>query len=197
MDCYTTPVAKSKDSAVDVEAVEFPEDGGDAAFAKQQAEALIHYKLTGVNDLGYIDTTRDQEPDIAPEFGVAPHPELANPAPPRTSFSGRALDSDAVPMVQEVEEKAENRAEATEKFNEQVQAREELFKEINSNSAVTGPVQRVVIVDEEAPSEVKDVPPVADESVKTAEGDASKQLSNASDGYEAGDVNDPAKSDKS
>ena len=44
---------------------------------------------------------------------------------------------------------------------------------------------RGLVVEAEEPSDVKDVPPLADESVKTAEGDASKQLSNASDGFVA------------
>jgi hypothetical protein len=45
-----------------------------------QNEALLKYKATGqVGD--YIDPTRDQEIDIAPHFGDAPHPELHNPEP--------------------------------------------------------------------------------------------------------------------
>lgn len=187
MACYTTDVAKSKDnkSADGAEIVEVVHPGGDNVdqeFLDQQNAALIHYKLTGVNDQGYIDTTRDQEPDIAPEFGVSPHPELANPAPPRESFSGRALDPKAVPMVKDAESKEEDAKEATERFNEQMQAREELFQ-ATKDTAVVGPLQRVVIVDEPEASDVKDVPPVADESVKSSEGDASAQLSNASDGY--------------
>jgi hypothetical protein len=182
-------VAKAKDKSEDlVVEVEHPGADADQAFLDEQNKALIEYKLTGVNR-GYVDTTRDQEPDIAPELGVAPHPELINPAPPRESFSGRALDPQAVPMVQSAEEKQENRKEATEKFNEQQEAREELFKAINSAPDL-GPVQRVVVVDEEKPSDVKDVPPTADESVKTAEGDSSKQLSNASDGFVAEDAKD-------
>ena len=193
--CYTTPVAKAKDNK-ELEVVEavHPEGDADAEFLAQQDHALLVLKATGVNSEGYIDTTRDQEPDIAPEFGVSPHPENFNPAPPRSSFSGRALDENAVPMVQSVDEKEENRKEATEAFNEQVQAREELFKAINSAPDL-GPVQRVVVVEEEKQSDVKDVPPTADESVKTAQGDASAQLSNASDGYVAEDAKDAKKSD--
>lgn len=48
---------------------------------EEQAEALLAYRVSGEMGI-YRDQSRDQEPDIAPELGVAPHPELANPAPP-------------------------------------------------------------------------------------------------------------------
>ena len=51
----------------------------------EQDEALWRYKETGkVGD--YKDPTRDQEWDIAPEYGVGPHPEQENPAPPAEGF---------------------------------------------------------------------------------------------------------------
>jgi pyruvate/2-oxoglutarate dehydrogenase complex dihydrolipoamide acyltransferase (E2) component len=43
-----------------------------------QDQALLDYRVSGINK-GYVDPSRDQEPDIAPEFGSAPHPELFNP----------------------------------------------------------------------------------------------------------------------
>lgn len=117
----------------------------DADFVKSQNEALTEYKLTGVNP-GYVDPTRDQEPDVAPEFGVHPHPELANPAPPAASFSGRALNPNLIPMVQGVEEKAENAKDATERFNEAQQAREELYKAVNRDGARTTPAATPVFL---------------------------------------------------
>lgn len=47
---------------------------------EEQARLLAEYRVSGINR-GYIDQSRDQEPDIAAEFGVAPHPELFNPVP--------------------------------------------------------------------------------------------------------------------
>lgn len=195
---YTDPVAenknKSKSNKTDHDIVEVKHPGADydAEFLEQQNAALQHYKLTGVNDQGYVDSTRDQEPDIAPEFGVSPHPELANPAPPRESFSGRALDEDAVPMVKSVDEKEEDGAEAVEAYNEYLQKRDELF-EATKDTPVVGPVQRVVVVEEKdvAADAVPDLP--ADGSMKVSQQSAvNAQLPNASDGVPTGD---DAKSD--
>lgn len=82
--------------------VAWPENVSDE-FYQRQDEALRHYKITG--EVGeFLDPLRDQEPDIAPEIGVAPHPELANPAPPKQAIS--AVPS-ASPVVTPVEDKEE------------------------------------------------------------------------------------------
>lgn len=170
----------STDSGLEIEKVEFPEDGGDAEFAQEQARLYTEYKLTGVNR-GWIDTTRDQEPDIAPEFGVAPHPELANPAPPSTSFSGHALNETAVPMVKSVEEKEEDGAEAVEAYNEYLQKRDELF-EATANTVVTAAAQPVYMVDGPEESGVTAPNEPADGSQKNSVNatGADAQLPNAS-----------------
>lgn len=59
----------------------------DASDTEAQDNALNNYKITGVVG-DYVDPTKDQEWDIAPEFGVAPHPELHNVAPPATAALG-------------------------------------------------------------------------------------------------------------
>ena len=175
--------------------VEVKHDADSADFVQEQNEALMHYRLTG--EAGkYVDPTRDQEPDIAPELGVAPHPDLANPAPPASSFSGRALDPNAVPMVQSAEEKEEQRADATEAFNKVVQEREEAFN-AGALSGTTGPAPvRVVVVDEddEPKAGLPSLP--ADESVKTVEGDSSAQLPQDLEAAGVVDSGDSDESDK-
>src|SRR6476469_5982410 len=52
----------------------------DVSDTESQDQALQKYKITGVVG-DYVDPTRDQEWDIAPEFGVAPHVELHNVSP--------------------------------------------------------------------------------------------------------------------
>jgi hypothetical protein len=162
-------VAKKKDNeSLDIVKVEHPGDEHDAAWLEDQNEKLVEYRLTGVNR-GYVDPTRDQEPDIAPEFGVSPHPELFNPAPPASSFSGRALDESKVPMVKDAKEKAEDAKEATEAFNEALQEREKLF-EATKDTVVSLPAQPVYVVDKPEASDVKaSAGPVGDESVVLAQ----------------------------
>lgn len=162
-------MAKSKSNdGLEIVKVEHPEGEGDQAFIEDQNEKLIEYRLTGVNR-GYIDPTRDQEPDIAPEFGVSPHPELFNPAPPAASFSGRALDEDKVPMVKDVEDKEADAKEATEAFNKAVQEREKLF-EATKDTVYSAPPIPVVVVEAEEKSDVKaSAGPVGDESVVLAQ----------------------------
>lgn len=64
---------------------------------EEQAAHLAEYKLTGVNR-GYIDQSRDQEPDIGGDLGQAPHPELFNPEPSELSnaVAGIGTKSDSV-----------------------------------------------------------------------------------------------------
>ncbi len=156
---------KVEGSSVPVTEVAYPESGANAEFLKAQDEALLHYRLTGESGV-YIDPLRDQEPDIAPELGVAPHPELANPAPPAAG-SGKALDVDSNPMVVPVNEKAENAKDATEAFNEALAEREEKFSALSGSDAA--PAQPVYMVD--APESGKEGPgsaPGPDESPKAA-----------------------------
>lgn len=56
-------------------------DTEDENYGRSQDEALLAYKVTGVVG-DFRDPLRDQEPDIAPEFGVSPQPELQNPPSP-------------------------------------------------------------------------------------------------------------------
>jgi hypothetical protein len=95
----------SNEGSVPVVAVEHPgEENTNDEFLKEQDEAYLEYRATGRQGK-YIDALRDQEPDIAPEFGVAPHPELANAAPPEGFYTGEALNPDANPVVRPFEEK--------------------------------------------------------------------------------------------
>jgi len=81
-------MAESKvDSTRDESAEKVKKSGGTLPVAvpdkdnvAAQDRALQAYKVTGVTG-DYVDPTRDQEWDIAPEFGVAPHPELHNVSP--------------------------------------------------------------------------------------------------------------------
>lgn len=98
--------------------VEVKPQGEDASegYLREQNEALQHYKVTGERGV-YVDPTRDQEPDIAPELGVSPHPELANPRAPEGPFTGVNLRAEDNPVLTSVEDKtkaseaAEKRAE--------------------------------------------------------------------------------------
>ena len=117
------PMAKKKDH---VEAI----DSDDLDIVEQN-EALLHYKVTG--EVGkFVDPLRDQEPDIAPERGVAPHPELFNPAPPKGSpFLGEAIDkskNDVVLSFDEKNKRAEDEAD-------RVQAVADAINESNEEAA--------------------------------------------------------------
>ena len=184
-------MAKSKKSeeGLEIVEVEHPGEDADAEFIREQNEALLAYKATGQPGK-YIDPTRDQEPDIAPELGVHPHPDLANPAPPASSFSGRALDVSANPMLKSADEKQEDAKEATEAFNERLKARDAAFE---AGLVDVGPApMRVVVVDADA-EEGEPVPALGpDESPKTAQGDPSAQLAT---GAEGGDADDDKRSD--
>ncbi len=158
---------KVKGSALPVVEVAIPEDD-DSDYAQGQNEALMHYRVTGEAGV-YIDPTRDQEPDIAPELGVAPHPDMANPAPPESSFSGQALEVDSNAVLVPVKEKEKNAKDETKAFNEAVQAREEYAK--NQPTASTAGANPVYIVDGPATSgdaTVTSLP--ADESPKSRAG---------------------------
>ena len=176
-----------------IKEVKHEADGGQKWHDEQNA-ALMHYRLTG--DVGvYVDPTRDQEPDIAPELGVAPHPELANPAPPAASFSGRALNPDTNPMVSSVEEKEESSKEATEAFNEALAEREEKLKNLQSASDFPAGAQPVYIVErEEAKEGVPALPP--DESPKAREQNPEDQLPQDLEAAGVVDAESDADSDK-
>jgi len=134
----------------------------DASDTKAQDRALQNYKITGVVG-DYVDPTRDQEWDIAPEFGVAPHPELHNvspnpdhagkpgmglPAPTQAGYGGNPT---AATKALPVEEKAK-RAEELDKetgdapVSERLAAgRPDLRGNANASTAV-GPPQQVEVV---------------------------------------------------
>lgn len=171
-------MAKDKDNDLIVEVEHSSGEDGSAkdhqAWLDEQNKALMHYRLTGEAGV-YVDPTRDQEPDIAPELGVAPHPDLANPAPPAASFSGRALNPASNPMVLPADEKEENAKEATEAFNEALAEREEKLANLSKVSDFPAGAQPVYIVErEEAEEGVPSLPP--DESPKAVNQNPDDQL---------------------
>lgn len=173
-------MAKKSDDLVQEVVHPDNDDSVDAAkFADEQNKALMHYRLTGEAGV-YIDPTRDQEPDIAPELGVAPHPDLANPAPPKSSFSGRALNPDTNSMVLPADEKEENAKEATEAFNEALAEREEKLANLR-DTGFGGPAPMpVVVVEAQEPKEGVPALP-ADESPKAVNQTPDDQLNQTFD----------------
>lgn len=148
-DSAVTEVKLEDEASVGVQRVEVPDEPS-AEYLKEQDAALLHYKLTGEAGV-YVDPSRDQETDIAPELGVSPHPELANPAPPKSSISAVAARGS---VVQPVEEKEERGDEAT---SEALAAREEAAAQGGLLGAPVG-AQPVYVVD--APSSAGDgLPP--------------------------------------
>jgi hypothetical protein len=124
----------------------------------QQARALAHYRITGANELGYVDQSRDQEPDIGQNFGQAPHPELFNPEPHADAVNlgssqgglpgiGQKSDSALVNPSEETQEAREKEALA------QVEARESVG--VATVAVAPGPAQPVVIVEPDADKAAK------------------------------------------
>jgi hypothetical protein len=150
---------------------EVVEHNEELAGSEDQNEALLRYKVTGVVG-AYADPTRDQEPDISPALGEAPHPELGNPAPPAASFSGEALAVEQNPVLKSADDKEKDAEEATEAFNEAVQAREEWSQKqpFQGGAAAAQPVY-VVDAPGEGDEAVTSLPP--DESAKSRDGDSS------------------------
>ena len=118
--------------------------------AQEQARLLSEYRVTGVNR-GYIDQSRDQEPDIAEDFGVAPHPELFNPKPHDDAVASGAHGG--LPGIGEKQEgnllvnpDEEVAKEARDKAVEEAQARAENLK--RGDILAAGPAQPVVVVDD-------------------------------------------------
>lgn len=183
-------MAKNKSEDLVVEVVHPDNDDSvDAAeFMDEQNKALMHYRLTGEAGV-YIDPTRDQEPDIAPELGVAPHPDLANPAPPKSSFSGRALDPGSNSMVLPAEEKEENAKDATERFNEALQEREERLANLQSGLPFAEAMPVRIVSEDDQPKEGVPALP-ADESPKAVNQSGAQLAQSFSD-------SDSEKSDKS
>jgi hypothetical protein len=118
----------------------------------QQARALAHYRVSGQNSLGYVDQSRDQEPDIGAEYGQAPHPELFNPEPHADATLlgssqggapgiGQKSDSQLVSPSDETIEAREAEVQR------QVEARESVV--VGGTAVAPGPAQPVVIVDPE------------------------------------------------
>lgn len=160
-------MAKEKDkNAVHDEIVEHNEDfvGG-----VDQNEALLRYKVTGVVG-AYADPTRDQEPDIAPLLGEAPHPEMGNPPPAPESFSGQALSVDQNPVLASSKDREKDAEEATKAFNEAVQAREEFVKSQSGNDSSAALPVYVVDSPEDADATEGSSSLPADESKKSRDG---------------------------
>lgn len=143
------------DAAVPVVAVRHPGEDADDDFNQEQNEALLHYKATGQVGV-YIDPSRDQEPDIAPELGVSPHPELANPAPPEKAWP--SAQESTSPVVETFEAKQEN-AEAEE---ERVQAATDAENEANQAAYEAEKERR------SKPAEEQDLEPPAELSAQDA-----------------------------
>jgi hypothetical protein len=83
-------------SALPVRSVDTESDD----YNDRQTSALLRYKVTGVVG-DFIDPLRDQEPDIAPEFGISPHPELHNPPPPKSAVGSVASKTRLTAPVEE------------------------------------------------------------------------------------------------
>jgi hypothetical protein len=118
----------------------------------QQARALAHYRVSGQNSLGYVDQSRDQEPDIGAEFGQAPHPELFNPEPHSDatllgSSQGGPPGIGQVSDSQLVSPSEETVAAREEEVQRQVEARQNVV--VGGTAVAPGPAQPVVIVDPE------------------------------------------------
>lgn len=140
----------------------------------QQARALVEYKLTGVNR-GYIDQSRDQEPDIGPNFGESPHPELFNPEPhadaivvgaPQGGLPGIGEKSNS-PLVDNSDEAKERREAAADAKVEEAVARQEI-----PPAVAAGVAQPVVVVDDrsdEAKAQREEAEKQAEEARKDSE----------------------------
>lgn len=143
-----------KNGPLGVEDVPSAEAEGRELDHAQQARALAHYRVTGNNELGYIDQSRDQEPDIGAEFGQAPHPELFNPEPHADAkLSGSSSggvpgigEKNDSPLVNPDEEQAKA---AREKAVEDAQARAEGLA-VGGVVVAPGPAQPVVVVEDRA-----------------------------------------------
>jgi len=144
-------MAEKKDPNAADKVTKDAEDAGVQEFDNQDA-ALLAYKATGQRGV-YRDPSRDQEPDIAPELGVSPAPEQENLPPPKDSFTANAVAS---PVVASVDEKEEANEDAVKAYNEAREAREKLYNEPASVSAV--PAQPVYMVDAPDAKDVPDLP---------------------------------------
>lgn len=137
------------------EVVTEDEDGrGSDEWHASQAEALLEYKVTGRPGV-YADPSRDQEPDIAPELGVSPHPELANPAPPATTYAAFPVDNYVTQPVEdkvEAAEEAEKEEEKAEKAEAKADAKAEkqAAKDAESSGVALSPGESVEVSAENA-----------------------------------------------
>jgi hypothetical protein len=116
---------------------------------QQQARALAHYRITGSNELGYVDQSRDQEPDIGQDFGQAPHPELFNPEPHAGATLLGSSQGGLPGIGQKTDSQLVNPSDETikareEALNAQVEARENVTA--GAVTVAPGPAQPVVVV---------------------------------------------------
>lgn len=135
------------EGALKVVRVNPPKDGGEVGddWHREQAEALNDYRVSGHPGV-YLDQSRDQEPDIAPELGVAPHPELANPKPPALNARGIGEPSDS-PLAQPIEERVAAVPEEGDGADKAaLEAEEALTAGAGSPAVLPGPAQPVVVV---------------------------------------------------
>jgi hypothetical protein len=118
----------------------------------QQARALAHYRITGSNELGYVDQSRDQEPDIGQNFGQAPHPELFNPEPHPDAVNLGSAQGGLPGIGQKSDSGLVNPSEETQEAREAEALRQAEAKQaavIGGVAVAPGPAQPVVVVDPE------------------------------------------------
>jgi hypothetical protein len=135
-------------SALKVVRVNPPKDGGEVTddWHNEQAQALNDYRVSGHPGI-YLDQSRDQEPDIAPELGVAPHPELANPKPPELAGARGIGEPSDSPLAQPLEEREAAAPEDGDGADKAALAAEKaLVAGAGSPAVAPGPAQPVVVV---------------------------------------------------
>jgi len=157
-------------SAQDVRAVKVPDADSSEEELKAQDRALLHYKLTGhfVTPDGevYVDPNKDQEADIAPELGVSPHPELANPAPQGLPFGGQPLDESKNPVLLSVEDKQERAEEVQKEFDE---AKEAALKDAEERGEFDAAAESDAPGTPESASDARDSAEASMENVRPSE----------------------------
>jgi len=79
-----------------------------------QDKAFFHYTVTGEVG-GFVDPSGDQVDDIAPEFGVHPHPELQNFPSPLADVPGSSAQRATTSTVLSLTEKERIAKEAEDK----------------------------------------------------------------------------------
>ncbi len=168
-----------KNGPLNVDDVPQAEAEGRELDPAQQARALAHYRITGSNELGYVDQSRDQEPDIGQDYGQAPHPELFNPEPHEDATLLGSSQGGAPGIGQKSDSQLVNPSEETikareEELQRQVEARESVV--VGGVAVAPGPAQPVVVVDpEKQAAEAKKAQEDAQKAADKAAADKAKK----------------------